>query len=158
MRWLDGSITISITMLWGKDKHGHPVYLRDIWPSQQEVQDALSTSIDSSMFRKQYSTVSEGDANWQKLKFPTGKTYGWEVDSTYIRKAPYFDGMKATPSVVEDIHGARVLAVLGDSVTTDHISSAGSIKLNGPAGKYLVEHGVNPADFNSYGSRRGIMR
>ena len=139
----------------GKDKQGHPVYLRDIWPSQQEVQNALSTSIDSSMFRKQYSTVSEGDANWQKLKFPTGKTYGWEVDSTYIRKAPYFDGMKATPSVVEDIHGARVLAVLGDSVTTDHISPAGSIKLNGPAGKYLVEHGVKPADFNSYGSRRG---
>ena len=139
----------------GKDKHGHPVYLRDIWPSQQEVQNALSTSIDSSMFRKQYSTVSEGDINWQKLKFPTGKTYGWEADSTYIRKAPYFDGMKATPSVVEDIHGARVLAVLGDSVTTDHISPAGSIKLNGPAGKYLVEHGVKPADFNSYGSRRG---
>ncbi len=139
----------------GKDKQGHPVYLRDIWPSQQEVQDTLATSIDSSMFRKQYATVSDGDSNWQKLKFPTGKTYGWEVDSTYIRKAPYFDGMNATPSVVEDIHGARVLAVLGDSVTTDHISPAGSIKLNGPAGKYLVEHGVKPADFNSYGSRRG---
>ena len=139
----------------GKDKEGHPVYLRDIWPSQQEVQNTLATSIDSTMFRKQYSTVSEGDSNWQKLKFPTGKTYGWEADSTYIRKAPYFDGMKATPSVVEDIHGARVLAVLGDSVTTDHISPAGSIKLNGPAGKYLVEHGVKPADFNSYGSRRG---
>lgn len=139
----------------GKDKEGHPVYLRDIWPSQQEVQNALSTSIDSTMFRKQYSTVSEGDSNWQKLKFPSGNTYGWEADSTYIRKAPYFDGMGATPSVVEDIHGARVLAVLGDSVTTDHISPAGSIKLNGPAGKYLVEHGVKPADFNSYGSRRG---
>jgi aconitate hydratase len=139
----------------GKDKQGHPVYLRDIWPSQQEVQNVLATSIDSDMFRKQYSTVSEGDSNWQKLKFPTGKTYGWEADSTYIRKAPYFDGMKATPSAVEDIHGARVLAVLGDSVTTDHISPAGSIKLNGPAGKYLIEHGVKPADFNSYGSRRG---
>ncbi len=139
----------------GRDKQGHPVYLRDIWPSQQEVQNTLATSIDSSMFRKQYSTVTEGDSNWQKLKFPTGKTYDWEADSTYIRKAPYFDGMKATPSAVEDIHGARVLAVLGDSVTTDHISPAGSIKLNGPAGKYLVEHGVKPADFNSYGSRRG---
>ena len=139
----------------GKDKQGHPVYLRDIWPSQQEVQNTLATSIDSTMFRKEYSTVSEGDSNWQKLKFPSGKTYGWQADSTYIRKAPYFDGMKATPSVVEDIHGARVLAVLGDSVTTDHISPAGSIKLNGPAGKYLVEHGVKPSDFNSYGSRRG---
>ena len=139
----------------GKDKQGNPVYLRDIWPSQQEVQDTLATSIDSTMFRKQYSTVSEGDSHWQKLRFPTGNTYRWEADSTYIRKAPYFDGMKATPSVVEDIHGARVLAVLGDSVTTDHISPAGSIKLNGPAGKYLVEHGVKPTDFNSYGSRRG---
>ncbi len=139
----------------GKDKDGKPVYLKDIWPSQQEVQETLAGSIDSAMFHKQYSTVSEGDGNWQKLKFPSGKTYGWESDSTYIRKAPYFDGMTAKPGVVEDIHGARVLAVLGDSVTTDHISPAGSIKLNGPAGKYLTEHGVRPADFNSYGSRRG---
>ncbi len=139
----------------GKDKQGQPVYLRDIWPSQQEVQSTLASSIDSTMFRKQYATVSDGDSHWQKLKFPTGNTYGWESDSTYIRKAPYFDGMKATPTTVEDIHGARVLAVLGDSVTTDHISPAGSIKLNGPAGKYLTEHGVKPADFNSYGSRRG---
>ena len=104
---------------------------------------------------KQYWTVSDGDQNWQSLKFPDGDTYGWEPDSTYIRKAPYFDGMPATPAPVEDIHGARVLAVLGDSVTTDHISPAGSIKLNGPAGKYLTEHGVKPSDFNSYGSRRG---
>ncbi|HVB55704.1 MAG TPA: aconitate hydratase AcnA, partial [Candidatus Acidoferrales bacterium] len=139
----------------GKDKQGHPVYLRDIWPSQQEVQSTLASSIDSGMFRKQYSTVSDGDSNWQNLKFPSGNTYGWEADSTYIRKAPYFDGMKAAPAAVEDIHGAHVLAVLGDSVTTDHISPAGSIKLNGPAGKYLTEHGVKPADFNSYGSRRG---
>src|SRR6185437_189089 len=115
----------------------------------------LSSSIDSGMFRKQYSTVSEGDANWQKLQFPEGNTYGWEADSTYIRKAPYFDGMGAQPEPVKDIHGARVLAVLGDSVTTDHISPAGSIKKDGPAGKYLTEHGVKPADFNSYGSRRG---
>ncbi len=139
----------------GKDKQGQPVYLRDIWPSQQEVQATLANSIDSAMFRKEYSTVSDGDSNWQSLKFPTGSTYGWEADSTYIRKAPYFDGMKAVPAAVEDIYGARVLAVLGDSVTTDHISPAGSIKLNGPAGKYLTEHGVKPADFNSYGSRRG---
>src|SRR6201996_8349439 len=107
------------------------------------------------MFRTQYSTVSDGDANWQQLQFPTGDTYGWEGDSTYIRKAPYFDGMPATPGEVEDIGAARILAVLGDSVTTDHISPAGSIKLNGPAGKYLTEHGVKPFEFNSYGSRRG---
>ncbi|HEV2646775.1 MAG TPA: aconitate hydratase [Acidobacteriaceae bacterium] len=139
----------------GKDKTGQPVYLRDIWPTQQEVSDTVNASIDSTMFRKQYSTVSDGDANWQNLKFPSGDTYGWEPDSTYIRKAPYFDGMQATPAPVQDIRAARCLAVLGDSVTTDHISPAGSIKKNGPAGKYLTDHGVAPADFNSYGSRRG---
>jgi len=139
----------------GKDQKGQPVYLRDIWPSQQEVQSTLAASMDSSMFRKEYATVSDGDANWQHLKFATGNTYQWEKDSTYIRKAPYFDGMPATPSAVEEIRGARVLAVLGDSVTTDHISPAGSIRLNGPAGKYLTENGVKAADFNSYGSRRG---
>jgi aconitate hydratase len=139
----------------GKDKDGKPVFLRDIWPTQKEVSDAVASSIDSGMFEDEYSRVSEGDQNWRGLKFPEGKTYGWEPDSTYIRKAPYFDGMKAQPSPVEDIHGARVLAVLGDSVTTDHISPAGSIKLNGPAGKYLTDNGVKPADFNSYGSRRG---
>ncbi len=131
------------------------MFLRDIWPTQQEVAAVVNSSIDSEMFRKQYSTVTDGDKNWQSLKFPVAKTYGWEPDSTYIRKAPYFDGMGAKPAPVEDIHGARVLAVLGDSVTTDHISPAGSIKLNGPAGKYLIEHGVKPSDFNSYGSRRG---
>jgi aconitate hydratase len=139
----------------GKTKNGKDVYLRDIWPSQKEVADAVAASIDSEMFREQYSTVSDGDANWQNLKFPSGDTYGWETDSTYIRKAPYFDGMSATPAPVEDINDARVLAVLGDSVTTDHISPAGSIKLNGPAGKYLTEHGVKAFEFNSYGSRRG---
>ncbi len=139
----------------GKGKDGKPVFLRDIWPTQKEVADTVASSIDSEMFRHEYSTVTKGDQNWQNLKFPAGDTYGWEADSTYIRKAPYFDGMAAAPAPVEDIHGARVLAVLGDSVTTDHISPAGSIKLNGPAGKYLTEHGVKPADFNSYGSRRG---
>jgi aconitate hydratase len=139
----------------GKDKNGNPVFLRDIWPSQREVADVVASCIDSEMFKEEYSRVSQGDQNWRGLKFPEGKTYGWEPDSTYIRKAPYFDGMKAQPDAVEDIHGARVLAVLGDSVTTDHISPAGSIKLNGPAGKYLTDHGVKPADFNSYGSRRG---
>ncbi|MGA8938441.1 MAG: aconitate hydratase AcnA [Acidobacteriaceae bacterium] len=139
----------------GKGKNGKPVYLRDIWPSQKEVADTVSSCIDSTMFRKQYATVSDGDANWQHLKFPLGETYGWETDSTYIRKAPYFDGMQPLPALVADVQDARVLAVLGDSVTTDHISPAGSIKLNGPAGKYLTEHGVTPAEFNSYGSRRG---
>jgi aconitate hydratase len=139
----------------GQDKEGKEIFLRDIWPSQQEVNDAVAACIDADMFRKQYSTVSDGDANWQNLKFPSGDTYGWEADSTYIRKAPYFDGMPAQPKAVEDIQDARVLAVLGDSVTTDHISPAGSIKLNGPAGKYLTDHGVKPSDFNSYGSRRG---
>jgi aconitate hydratase len=139
----------------GHDKNDQPVFLRDIWPTQAEVSAVVNSSIDSEMFRHQYSTVSDGDKNWQSLKFPDGETYGWEPDSTYIRKAPYFDGMPATPAPVQDIHGARVLAVLGDSVTTDHISPAGSIKLNGPAGKYLTEHGVKASDFNSYGSRRG---
>jgi aconitate hydratase len=132
-----------------------PVYLRDLWPTQKEVADTVHACIDSAMFRTQYATVSEGDANWQQLKFPSGDTYGWEADSTYIRKAPYFDGMPSTPAEIKDIEAARVLAVLGDSVTTDHISPAGSIKLNGPAGKYLSDHGVKPSDFNSYGSRRG---
>jgi aconitate hydratase len=139
----------------GKDQTGQPVYLRDIWPTQQEVSDTVNASIDSTMFRKQYSTISDGDQNWQHLKFPSGDTYGWEPDSTYIRKAPYFDGMTATPAPIEDIRAARCLAVLGDSVTTDHISPAGSIKKNGPAGKYLTDHGVAATDFNSYGSRRG---
>jgi aconitate hydratase len=139
----------------GKDTLGAPVYLKDIWPTQEEVNSTIASSIDSEIFRKEYATVTEGDKNWQNLKFPTGDTYQWERDSTYIRKAPYFDGMPAKPTAVQEIAGARVLAVLGDSVTTDHISPAGSIKLNGPAGKYLVEHGVKPADFNSYGSRRG---
>jgi aconitate hydratase len=139
----------------GKDTDGAPVFLKDIWPTQEEVNSTIASAVDSEIFSKEYATVTDGDKNWQNLKFPTGDTYQWERDSTYIRKAPYFDGMPAKPAPVEDIKGARVLAVLGDSVTTDHISPAGSIKLNGPAGKYLVDHGVKPTDFNSYGSRRG---
>ncbi len=139
----------------GRDQAGKPVYLKDIWPSQQEVADAIKLGVNSEGFRREYATVSKGDTSWQGLSFPTGDVYQWERDSTYIRKAPYFDGMPATPAPVESITSARVLAVLGDSVTTDHISPAGSIKANGPAGKYLSEHGVKPADFNSYGSRRG---
>jgi aconitate hydratase len=139
----------------GVDGAGDPVYLKDIWPTQAEVAAAIEKGLSSESFRKEYATVSDGDANWQGLKFPTGDVYQWEPDSTYIRKAPYFDGITKTPAALKDIVGARVLAVLGDSVTTDHISPAGNIKANGPAGKYLAEHGVKPADFNSYGSRRG---
>jgi aconitate hydratase len=139
----------------GKDETGQPVYLKDIWPTQAEVAEAIEKGVSSEGFRREYATVSLGDANWQGLKFPTGEVYQWEPDSTYIRKAPYFDGITKTPAPVTEIMGARVLAVLGDSVTTDHISPAGSIKANGPAGKYLAEHGVKPAEFNSYGSRRG---
>ena len=139
----------------GKGKDGKAVYLADIWPSQQEVEQAIQKSIDSNMFRKSYGEVFAGDERWRSLPVPKGETYAWEKDSTYIRKAPYFDEMAVKPSEVEDIHGARVLAILGDSVTTDHISPAGSIKKDSPAGKYLIERGVKPADFNSYGSRRG---
>jgi aconitate hydratase len=139
----------------GSDSDGNPVYLKDIWPSQAEVNEAIEKAVNRESFRKEYSVVSEGDASWQGLSFPTGDVYQWEPDSTYIRQAPYFDGMTKTPAPITDILGARVLAVLGDSVTTDHISPAGNIKAGGPAGKYLAEHGVKTADFNSYGSRRG---
>jgi aconitate hydratase len=139
----------------GKDKEGQPVYLADLWPSQREVEQTMASSITSDMFRKSYAEVYLGDERWRSLPVPTGETYAWDKNSTYIRQAPYFDGMTLKPSAIEDIKGARVLAVLGDSVTTDHISPAGSIKKDGPAGKYLIAHGVQPADFNSYGSRRG---
>jgi aconitate hydratase len=139
----------------GTDQAGAPVYLKDIWPTQAEVAAAIEKGISSESFRREYATVSLGDASWQGLSFPTGEVYQWEPDSTYIRQAPYFDGITPKPAPVTDILNARVLAVLGDSVTTDHISPAGSIKASGPAGKYLSEHGVKTADFNSYGSRRG---
>ncbi|MGC2259784.1 MAG: aconitate hydratase AcnA, partial [Candidatus Sulfotelmatobacter sp.] len=139
----------------GNGKDGKPVYLADIWPTQREVEEAVEHSVTAEMFSKSYAEVFSGDERWRGLSVPKGQTYAWEKDSTYIRRAPYFDDMKIQPSPVEDIHSARALAVLGDSVTTDHISPAGSIKKDGPAGKYLQEHGVKPADFNSYGSRRG---
>jgi len=139
----------------GTDPAGQPVYLKDIWPTQAEVSAAIELGVTREGFTREYATVTLGDANWQGLKFPLGDTYQWEPDSTYIRQAPYFDGLTMTPAPVQDILNARVLAVLGDSVTTDHISPAGNIKANGPAGKYLADHGVKPADFNSYGSRRG---
>jgi aconitate hydratase len=153
---LAGSITHNFeTTALGSDEQGNPVFLKDIWPTQAEVAEAIAKGVSSESFRKEYATVSLGDANWQGLKFPTGDVYKWEPDSTYIRKAPYFDGITLTPSPVTEILGARVLAVLGDSVTTDHISPAGSIKANGPAGNYLAAHGVKVSEFNSYGSRRG---
>jgi aconitate hydratase len=138
----------------GRGKDGKPVRLADIWPTQEEVDQAVQ-QISSDMFRKSYGEVYDGDSRWRSLPVPQGQTYLWEGSSTYIRKAPYFDEMTLKPSAVEDIKGARVLAVLGDSVTTDHISPAGSIKKDSPAGNYLTQHGVKPADFNSYGSRRG---
>jgi aconitate hydratase len=138
----------------GHGKDGKPVHLGDIWPTQKEVDEAVQ-QISSDMFHKSYGEVYDGDSHWRSLPVPQGQTYVWEKDSTYIRQAPYFDDMTLRPAAVEDIKGARVLAVLGDSVTTDHISPAGSIKKDSPAGRYLMEHGVKPADFNSYGSRRG---
>ena len=137
------------------DKDGKPVYLADLWPSRSEVDDAVKKSISADMFRRSYGEVYRGDERWRGLPVPKGETYAWDKDSTYIRRAPYFDGMTLKPAAVGDIKNARVLAVLGDSVTTDHISPAGSIKRDSPAGKYLIEHGVKPGDFNSYGSRRG---
>ncbi len=139
----------------GKGKDGQPVYLADIWPSSREIEETMEQSISSEMFTKSYGEVFQGDERWRSLAVPKGETYAWEGDSTYIRRAPYFDDMAVKPTPVGEISGARVLAVLGDSVTTDHISPAGSIKKDGPAGKYLQEHGVKPSDFNSYGSRRG---
>ena len=139
----------------GLDKEGNPVYLKDIWPTAAEIDEVVGSCISSDMFKKDYATVFDGDHRWKSLDIPTGKTFEWEADSTYVRKPPYFEGMPRTPKPVTNISGARVLAVLGDSVTTDHISPAGNIKVDSPAGKYLADHGIARADFNSYGSRRG---
>ena len=139
----------------GHDNDGRPVYLKDIWPSATEIEAVIASSISSEMFTKDYASVFDGDHRWKSLPTPTGKTFDWDPQSTYVRKPPYFDGMPRQPRPVTDIDGARVLARLGDSVTTDHISPAGSIKPDSPAGKYLQENGVARADFNSYGSRRG---
>jgi len=139
----------------GEDSDGNPVFMKDIWPSQQEIMDFVSANIDSNMFKSSYDSVFDGDANWNGLDVPTGEIYTWDADSTYVKNPPYFEGMSADPAPVENISGARVLALLGDSVTTDHISPAGSIALDSPAAEYLQAQGVKPADFNSYGSRRG---
>ena len=139
----------------GRAEDGKPVFLRDIWPTAEEVQATIDASIDRDMFTKDYADVFTGDEQWRALQTPVGDTFAWDPDSTYVRKPPYFEGMTAEPSPVTDVTGARVLAKLGDSVTTDHISPAGSIKADSPAGAYLAEHGVDRRDFNSYGSRRG---
>ncbi|HVY09321.1 MAG TPA: aconitate hydratase AcnA [Mycobacteriales bacterium] len=139
----------------GQDTNGKDVFLSEIWPSPQEVQEVISATVASSGFESSYADVFAGDERWQSLDVPSGDAFEWDATSTYVRRPPYFDGMPAEPAPIEDITGARVLAVLGDSVTTDHISPAGSIKRDGPAGRYLTEHGVEPRDFNSYGSRRG---
>ena len=139
----------------GKDAQGNDVFLKDIWPSPSEIQAVIDGVVSSEMFKKDYSSVFAGDHRWTSLATPTGKVFEWDAKSTYVRKPPYFEGMPRNPVPVTDIKGARVLAKLGDSVTTDHISPAGSIKADSPAGKYLAENGVAKADFNSYGSRRG---
>jgi aconitate hydratase len=139
----------------GTASNGEPVHLRDIWPSQAEIAEVVGEALQAGMFESGYADVFTGDEKWQALPVPEGSAFAWDADSTYIRKPPYFDSMNAEPQPVADIEGARVLALLGDSVTTDHISPAGAIKKDSPAGAYLIEHGVEPVDFNSYGSRRG---
>jgi aconitate hydratase len=139
----------------GRDRDGKDVYLRDLWPTEREIQEAMLASVKSSMFLEKYAHVFDGDARWRQLPTPTGDRFAWEADSTYIRNPPFFDGITMEPPAPTDIRGARVLAVLGDSVTTDHISPAGSIPADSPAGRYLIAHGVQPRDFNSYGARRG---
>jgi aconitate hydratase len=139
----------------GTGAGGQPVYLRDLWPSSAEIDAVVQTAVAAEMFTRDYADVFAGDENWQELDVPAGDTFAWAADSTYVRRPPYFDGMPAEPAPVTDVHGARVLAMLGDSVTTDHISPAGAIKTDSPAGKYLTDHGVERRDFNSYGSRRG---
>jgi len=153
---LAGSLDIDITTEpLGNGFDGQPVYLRDIWPSEHEIAEVVGQAIQSQMFADSYGDVFAGDARWQGLQIPEGNIFEWDDVSTYVRKPPYFDGMQREPAALTDIVGARVLAVLGDSVTTDHISPAGNIKKDSPAGAYLQEHRVAPREFNSYGSRRG---
>jgi aconitate hydratase len=151
-----GTITKDLTSEpLGADRAGNPVYLKDIWPSEQEIQDTMLRAVTAEMFRRSYSDVFAGDERWRELPVPAGNRFAWDASSTYIRKPTFLDGMKMEPEPLKDITGARVLALLGDSITTDHISPAGSIKADSPAGRYLLERGVKPSDFNSYGARRG---
>jgi aconitate hydratase len=144
-----------ITEPLGCDSNGKPVYLREIWPTPQEIESTVRSAVSSSQYSKEYSEVFEGDAHWKSMPLPQGDIYKWDAKSTYIKMPPYFENMPKTPAALSDIHGARVLAILGDSVTTDHISPAGSIPVDSPAGKYLIANGVKPHEFNSYGARRG---
>jgi aconitate hydratase len=139
----------------GEDDQGQPVFLKDIWPSAAEVAETVQEAVQSDMFHKSYGQVFDGDERWNSLEVPSGDSFAWDPESTYVRRPPFFESLPREPEAVRDIEGARVLAVLGDSVTTDHISPAGAIKRDSPAGRYLIEHGVEPRDFNSYGSRRG---
>jgi aconitate hydratase len=153
---LAGRMTIDLTTEpIGTDKNGEPVFLRELWPTEREIQETMLTALTSEMFREQYSDVFGGDERWQNLPVPSGDRFAWDPDSTYIRNPPFFEALTMETTPVKDITGARVLALLGDSITTDHISPAGSIKKDSPAGKYLIAHGVEPRDFNSYGARRG---
>jgi aconitate hydratase len=153
---LAGSLDVDLTKEpLGTGEDGKPVYLAEIWPTDQEVQELLLKSIDSQMFQKSYGSVFAGDSNWNSIKVPAGKRYTWDEKSTYVKNPPYFEGMTLTPDPIADISNARALAVLGDSVTTDHISPAGNISKTSPAARYLIEQGVEPVDFNSYGARRG---
>ena len=153
---LAGSMNIDLTTEpLGHGKDGKPVYLKDVWPSEREIQEAMHASVSAEAFRREYASVFEGDARWRQLPVPTGDRFEWDADSTYIRRPPFLEGLSLQPAPPTEIHDARALAVLGDSITTDHISPAGSIKTESPAGKYLVGHDVQPRDFNSYGARRG---
>jgi aconitate hydratase len=153
---LAGSMNIDLTTEpLGSDRTGRPVFLKDIWPSEQEIQQAMLSSVTADAFRQQYASVFEGDNRWRTLPVPTGDRFEWEDASTYIRRPPFLENLSLTPTTRQDLTGARALAVLGDSITTDHISPAGSIKVDSPAGRYLVANGVAPKDFNSYGARRG---
>ncbi len=153
---LAGSMNVDLTTEpLGTGKNGEAVYLRDIWPTSKEIQETMVKAVTAEMFREQYADVFSGDTRWQTLDVPTGDRFAWEPDSTYVRNPPFFDNITMEPAPLKDIVGGRALAILGDSITTDHISPAGNIKKDSPAGKYLVEHGVQPVDFNSYGARRG---
>ena len=153
---LAGRIDLDLTTeAIGQDLSGADVFLSDLWPSAEEVRDTIAGALSEEMYRRTYEDVFTGDENWAALPVPEGDLFSWDPDSTYVRHPPYFEGMEAEPGAVEDIEGARCLVMVGDSVTTDHISPAGAIKLDSPAGRYLQEHGVERKDFNSYGSRRG---
>jgi aconitate hydratase len=153
---LAGSLNVDITREpLGTDRDGAPVYLKDLWPSSAEIAEVIRQVISEEMFRSRYGDVFAGDEHWRGIAVGGGLTYSWSDSSTYVQNPPYFEGMEMTPEPLTDIHGARILGLMLDSITTDHISPAGSIKKNGPAGDYLVSHQVRPADFNSYGARRG---